>query len=175
MPDPYSPLWRDDEGPFWKKLEFEILRQRDYGHSTCVPTSLAMVASALSGQTISPYTFMEGDQQVNTQSPQDWSDKLQHYGAHLAYCNFDGRNLSMYLNELVKYNDLFLIGFYSDQPKGDAEVGQTSGSSHMITLYQNKIYDTASMSIQDAVEYDRRNCAVKRIFRIVPKDHPRKV
>ena len=176
MPNPYSPLWRDDEEPFWPSLELNILNQSNYGSGTCVPTSLAIVASALQGDEVHPSRFMTGDLSVNTQSPQDWSDKLGEFKAQLAYCNFDARHLNQFIPELIEYDDLFIIGFYSGEVTRNAEIGATSGSSHMITMYKNQIYDTGrGGSVQDALTYDRSECMVKRIFRVVPKGHPRKV
>jgi hypothetical protein len=176
MPNPYSPLWGDDDQPFWPSLELTILDQSDYGHGTCVPTSLAIVASALHGDEVHPDRFMTGNLAVNTQSPQDWSDKLGEFGAQLAYCNFDARHLDKFIPELIEYDDLFVIGFYSGEVTRDAEIGATSGSSHMITMYKDLIYDTGREgSVQDARTYDRGDCMVKRIFRVVPAKHHRKV
>ena len=176
MPNAYSPLWGDDDGPFWPSLELTILDQTEYGSGTCVPTSLAIIASALHGQEVDPSCFMTGDLAVNTQSPQDWSDKLGEFGAQLAYCNFDARNLSQFIPELIEYDDLFVIGYYTREVKREAEIGTTSGGSHMITMYKDKIYDTArSGSFHDARTYIMQDCMIKRIFRVVPKDHARKV
>jgi len=173
--DDYSPLWRDQDELIWEGLELNLLKQRDFGIGTCVPTSLAMIASAISGEEVHPNRFMEGDLSVNTQSPQDWSDKLQTFGGQLAYCNSDSRNLENYIAELIEYNDLFMIGFYSDKPNRKAGAGTSTGSSHMVTMYQDKIYDTNGGHMFPANAYERTDCMVKRIFRVVQKGHPRKV
>ena len=177
VPDLYSPLWADDEVPFWPDLKLNPLNQADVEArgGTCVPTSLAMIATAISGKAVIPERFMEGDLSVNTQSPQDWSDKLQKVGGQLAYCNSDSRNLENYIAELIEYNDLFIIGFYSGIPERDTEAGKSTGGSHMVTMYQDKIYDTNGGTVSDANKYPRTDCMVKRIFRVVRKGHPRKV
>ena len=97
----------------------------------------------------------------------------------LAYCNFDLRRLEYYIDELVEMDDLFLLSFYSKDPPYDPEVeGGKLCTAHIVTLHRDNIIDTArggEQAIVSASDYNRSMRQTKRIFRIVPKGHARRI
>ena len=83
-----------------------------------------------------------------------------------------------YIDELVGYDDLFLVCFYSSDPPSDPDSNGKLCTAHIVTLHRNKIYDTAksgSYAVIPAKDYPRLNRQTKRIFRVVPLGHPRSV
>jgi hypothetical protein len=175
-PDSSAPLWdaegdSEPQGPFFADLEIEHLRQ--VGPS-CVPTTLAMLARA-TGADVGPEDFM---QVINSQSPHSWSKALEPYGLQLAYCNMDLRRLGYYINEAVSHNDLFLLCYYSIDPPYDPDAGGKLCTAHIITLHKDLIIDTArggEMAVVPAENYNRTARQTKRIFRVVPRGHPRRI
>ncbi len=173
-PNPSAPLWDVDKegepvGPFFRDLQLKHIAQSG---PSCVPTTLSMIANA-TGADVRPEDFMPI---INSQSPHTWSKSLEKYGLQLAYCNQDLRRLDYYIDELVDYDDLFLISFYSVDPPSDPDDNGKLCTSHIVTLHRNQIFDTAkkgSSAVSFAKQYSRLSRQTKRIFRVVPRGHPR--
>ncbi|MDP6326596.1 MAG: hypothetical protein QGI36_05850 [Candidatus Thalassarchaeaceae archaeon] len=173
-PNMSAPLWDSHEegepcGPFFHNLDIRHIKQSG---PSCVPTTLAMLAKA-TGADVNPEDFMP---LINSQSPHTWSKSLEPYGLQLAYCNQDVRRLEYYIDELVEYDDLFLICFYSKTPPSDPGVNGKLCTAHIVTLHKGVIIDTAKRgdsSVCKAIDYPRLGRETKRIFRVVPKGHPR--
>ena len=174
-PNPTAPLWYADhnhepQGPFFNDLELEHVKQ--VGPS-CVATTLSMVANA-TGANTTPEDFKAV---TNSQAPHTWSQALKPYGLQLAYCNNDVRRLSYFIDELVAYDDLFFLCFYSEDPPSDPQASGKLCTAHIITLHRDTIYDTAKTAFNGGVvpaeHYSRLERQTKRIFRVVPLYHPR--
>jgi hypothetical protein len=173
-PDASAPLWDATDknelgGPFFNNLEIEHIRQSG---PTCVPTTLAMLARATDAD-IGPEDFMP---LINSQSPHTWSKALKPYGMQLAYCNQDLRRMEYYIDELVEYDDLFLLCFYSSDPPYEPDGSGKLCTAHIVTLHRDVIIDTAQSdknSVVPASDYHRLARQTKRIFRVVPSGHPR--
>ena len=173
-PNASAPLWDEEsehepKGPFFNDLALEHIKQ--IGPS-CVPTTLAMLARS-TGADVCPDDFK---MIINSQSPHSWSKALMPYGMQLAYCNQDLRRLQYYVDELVEYDDLFLVCFYSTDPPSEPDSNGKLCTAHIVTLHKNEIYDTAKhgrFSVCDVWQYPRLERQTKRIFRVVPVGHPR--
>jgi len=165
--DHTSALWRHSRQENYFR-DLRLTHRRQIG-GTCVSTGLSL----LTGQ--EPPTIRD---QINTQDPVSWSDYLVGHGMKLAYCSTDLRRLKFFLPEMLAIDDLFAIGIYS--PDDLEHIGRDpdqSGwicGSHFVLLHRDAIYDTASETGPiPATDYDRQECFVKRIFRVVPTGHPR--
>ena len=174
-PSPSAPLWDEEENgnkePFFPDLNLEHILQKG---PTCVPTTLAMIARS-TGADVGPDYFKL---RINSQSPHSWSKALEPFGFQLAYCNHDLRRLDYYIHELVGYDDLFFVSFYSVNPPYDPDENNKLCMSHIVTLYKDKIIDTAKRGesgVSNALEYPRLARPTKRIFRVVPIGHSRRV
>ena len=175
-PNASAPLWDEEseiepKGPFFTDLELKHIKQ--VGPS-CVPTTLAMLARS-TGAEVGPDDFKRI---INSQSPHTWSNALQPYGLQLAYCNHDLRRLSYIVDELVGHDDLFLLCFYSVDPPSDPDENGKLCTAHIVTLHRDKIIDTAKgvpYGVSLASQYPRLRRQSKRIFRVVPVGHPRRV
>jgi hypothetical protein len=106
---------------------------------------------------------------INTQNPVTWSDALKINKMKLAYLPTDVRPIGAYIDELVRYDDLFLIGFYTDAEKILGPQSPKAAPSHAVLLHGSEIIDPQLNSKVDARTYERRHCHTKRIFRVVPK------
>ena len=124
------------KGPFFHGLELQHTKQ--VGPS-CVATTLSMVANA-TGASTTPEDFKAV---TNSQAPHTWSEALKAYGLQLAYCNNDVRRLDYFVDELVAYDDLFFLCFYSEDPPSDPKPSGKLCTAHIITLHRDTIYDTA--------------------------------
>ena len=118
-PNPSAPLWDEESsdepvGPHFQNVELNHILQSG---PTCVPTTLAMIARS-TGADVGPDDFKPI---INSQSPHSWSKALEPYGFQLAYCNQDLRRLDYYIDELIAYDDLFLVSFYSVDPPSDPD------------------------------------------------------
>ena len=104
---------------------------------SCVSTGLSVITGE------APETIRA---QVNTQSPMSWSDYLHPHGWKLAYCNTDLRRLSHYAEELLQWDDLFVVCTYS--PDDPARIGDEPNedgwicSSHFMLLHRDQVFDT---------------------------------
>jgi hypothetical protein len=174
-PNPTAPLWSESEfgepeGPFFHHLDLKHVKQ--IGPS-CVATTLSMVANA-TGATTTPEDFKAV---TNSQAPHTWSQALKPYGLQLAYCNNDVRRLGYFIDELVAYDDLFFLCFYSEDPPSDPSVSGKLCTAHIVTLHRDTVYDTAKAAhvggVCHAHDYSRLERQTKRIFRVVPLYHPR--
>lgn len=174
-PNPTAPLWYQEtrgepQGPFFHHLDLSHVKQ--VGPS-CVATTLSVLANATGAQT-TPEDFKSV---TNSQSPHTWSEALKGFGLQLAYCNNDVRRLEYYIDELVDYDDLFFLSFYSKDPPSDPQDSGKLCTAHIVTLHRGTIYDTAKAASQDGVcaaeNYSRLERQTKRIFRVVPLYHPR--
>lgn len=162
-----SSLWDPSYGgPFFRE---RTIRHRRQSGTTCVSTSLALLTGC------EPEAFQGG--RVNTQDPVSWSDALAPDAMKLAYCPTDLRRLEHYRQELLAFDDLFLLCYYSpDDPCEIVAEPDERGwvcSSHVVTLHRDVIHDT---KYDVPVHSDEWHCwskFTKRIFRVVPLDHPR--
>ncbi len=156
------------QGSFFTDLKIDHLRQSG---PSCVPTTLAMLANA-NGADVTPEHFMPF---INSQSPHSWSEALAPFGMQLAYCNVDLRRLSFYMDELMAMDDLFLLSFYSTDPPYEPDANGKLCTAHIVTLHRDTIIDTAKPEPISAKDYSRQERQTKRIFRVVPRGHPRSV
>lgn len=165
-PDSTSRLWPNTQDVFFRDKYVAPIKQEGGG---CVPTCLAMLTG------VSPDILREC---LNTQDPVSWSAALIRHGMKLAYLPVDVRKLEFYIDELIEYDDLFVLGFYSSK-KGALKLlddPDESGGvcpSHLVILHRDKIIDPARGASEDASKYDRLKSHTKRVFRVVPSDHAR--
>jgi hypothetical protein len=165
MADATAPLWPNATDAFFRNRDVRHIRQVGL---TCVPTSLAMVAGT------DACDLTAG---VNTQDPVSWSAALGRFGMKLAYLPTDARKLRFYIRELVKLDDLFVIGIYT--PADPAAILADPGpdgwvcGSHLVVLHRGRILDPLREGPADALRCDRLDCHTKRAFRVVPVRHPR--
>ena len=164
--DQNTSLWyAGDSKHYWHEFQITPIKQTG---SHCVSTSLAM----LSGK--SP-EFFQGV--VNTQNPVSWSEALKPFGKKLAYCPTDIRRLQHYLDELVSLDDLFLLCYYTSQDAGtllsDPDAHGWICGSHVVILHGDQIIDPARGTAMNLREHPCGSYHTKRIFRVVPLEHPR--
>lgn len=163
--DRNSTLWSNVEENFFRDLQIEPIQQRG---PHCVSTVLAMLTRQ------KPEDFQG---KMNTQDPSSWSQVLQPYGMKLAYCPMDVRKLKFYMNELIAFDDLFTLSYYTTlDPSvilGDPDSKGWITGSHIIILHRDKIFDPALGTVTPALEHYCNNYHTKRIFRVVPADHVR--
>ncbi len=155
-------LWSGEDENFFRHRELEPLQQKG---PHCVSTALAILTG------LPPEHFQ---QIINTQDPVSWSEALRPSGMKLAYCAFDIRKLCFYMDELVGYDDLFLLCYYTSSGllSNPDERGWICGS-HVVVLHRDRILDPA---VGRAVAAHKHPCNLrhtKRIFRVVPHDHRR--
>lgn len=114
---------------------------------------------------------------INTHDPVGWSDYLRGHGMKLAFFPTNCRRPLHYLDDLLTLDDLFTLSYYS--PTGlDAicadpnEKGWVCGS-HIVLQHRNQILDPATGTSSAAREHQGMNRFTKRIFLVVPSNHPR--
>jgi hypothetical protein len=73
-----------------------------------VSTSLAILTGS------SPIDFQGV---VKIQDPLSWSDKIQEWGMKLACCPTDARRIRYYMPELLAFDDLFTLSYYTTMDK----------------------------------------------------------
>jgi hypothetical protein len=162
--DKYALLWKDQDERFFQDQIIIPVKQPG---PHCVSTALAM----LSGK--KPKYFME---RINTENPVTWSRALRKWEMKLAFTPFDIRKLMFYMEELIGYDDLFLLSYYAAPdpveilaaPNDDGWICR----SHIVILHRDKIYDPGTGSVEDAQSHQCSNFHTKRIFRVVPMSHP---
>ena len=156
-----SNLWPDKSQKFFEDLKLKPIKQIS---GKCVSTSLAIISG------VDPDYFYD---KINTQDPISWSDSLHQFNMKLAYCPTDIRKLKFYMNELIEFDDLFLLSYYIPfGPKilKDPDENGWICSSHIVVLYKDKIYEPKDGKIYDANKHSSNNHHTKRIFRVVKKD-----
>lgn len=113
---------------------------------------------------------------LNTQDPVSWSEALKPFGMKLAYVPFDARKLWFYVEELVHLDDLFLLSYYSGMSleilRDPAENGWVC-ESHVVILHRDQIIDPQLGESRYAFDHWCNSCHTKRLFRLVPLNHPR--
>jgi len=159
------PLWPTRDNHFFRDLTLAPLRQNG---PHCVATVLAILSrTALE-------SFMG---RINTQDPLSWSDSLREFGMKLAYCPSDTRRLKFYLEELVALDDLFTLSYYTaESPEIILVDPDASGwvcGSHLVLLHRDRIIDPAWGEAVRARDHHCSERYTKRLFRVVPADHPR--
>jgi len=164
--DSISRLWPNSEDVFFRDRDFPAMHQHG---PHCVSTTLAI----LTGET--PERFQDV---LNTQDPVSWSKAIRKWGMQLAYCPTDVRKLRFYIPELLKYDDLFTLSYYTHRDgqeellRDPREDGWVCGS-HIVVMHRDKILDPATGTITDATEDHCNDRHTKRIFRVVPAGHHR--
>ena len=163
-----SKLWPVEGEHYFHEMEINQLTQLG---TTCVSTSLAM----LTGKTTE---YFLGLNELNTQDPYTWSEALKKFGMKLAYCPTDVRKLKFYMEELIGYDDLFLVSFYSlnieqEMILGDPDEKGWLCGSHVVILHKDLIYDPMKGNPVKASEHSCMEAHTKRIFRVVPVEHKR--
>jgi len=164
--DTKSLLW---SGPPETYFQDRLIQPIEQIGPHCVSTVLAMLSGA------TPERFQGV---VNTHDPVSWSDALRDYGLKLASCPHDNRRVKFYAPELVALNDLFTVSYFT--PSEPAEVwedprpkdGWVCGS-HIVILQGGEIIDPARGDRVPALEHRGMEKFTKRIFRVVPANHPR--
>jgi len=114
---------------------------------------------------------------VNTQDPVSWSDALRPFGMKLAFCPTDVRKVKFYVPELLALNDLFTVSYFTtgdpqeilEDPGGDGWVCH----SHVVVVHCDSVLDPATGELGALEVFPRVECHTKRIFRVVPVEHPR--
>ncbi|CAF1018490.1 unnamed protein product [Rotaria sordida] len=163
--DRNSTLWSNKDECFFR--DFQIKPTRQTGPH-CVSTVLAM----LTGK--KPEDFQG---KMNTQDPCSWSRVLQPYGMKLAYCPMDVRKLKFYMDELIAFDDLFTLSYYTTlDPKeilADPDNAGWITGSHIVILHRNQIIDPVLGRTTPALEHECNDYHTKRIFRVVPCDYVR--
>lgn len=157
-------IWPPDGIRFFP--QFNIFPRKQVG-PTCVYTTLAQ----LTGK--NPEDF---ENEVNTQDPVTWSVALQKYDLKLAYCPTDLRKVKFIKDELLEIYDLFLLAYYS--PTDSSIMNDPDGTgwicgSHIVTVFQDKVYDTKLGYAVPLVEHESLEKFLKRLFRVVPSNHER--
>lgn len=160
--NPTCEMWSPDDGHFFPDLEIHH-RMQDSG--ACVPTTLAMLAGAAPADFMGPH--------LNTQDPRTWSDALIPYGMKLAYVPCDVRQLAYYMEELIGLDDAFLLSYYLHDLHVSPSQDGKLGPSHIVLLYRDKIHDAMMGGPMEAMSHQCLRRHTKRIFRVVPSDHPR--
>ncbi|GBC94983.1 hypothetical protein HRbin16_00769 [bacterium HR16] len=158
-------LWMNSEERFYSDKEIRPIRQQG---PRCVATTLAMLTGEEPERFYPPV--------VNTQDPVSWSEALRPFGMKLGYCPTDVRKLRFYMEELVGYDDLFLLCYYTSSGEeilsDPDETGWVCGS-HVVILHRDKIIDPASGKVFPAYEHPCNDSHTKRVFRVIPVWHPR--
>jgi hypothetical protein len=166
MPNPgESRLWANEKENFFG--DRVITPKKQMGKHT-----IATVLAILSGE--KPEFFQE---KVNTQDPVSWSDSLEPFGMKLAYCPYDIRKVHYYMDELISYNDLFLICYYNkgssiEDIMKDPDSGFVCGS-HVVILHHDRIIDSKRGDSMVAKEHECMQAHTKRLFRVVPANYKR--
>ncbi len=160
-------LWESAEENFFR--EKMIVPQLQIG-GTCVSTALSMLTG------VTPEDIRTVG--INTQNPVSWSLALIPYGMKLAYCPVDVRRLKFYMEELIGYDDLFLLCYYSLNDPSETILNDPDNmgwivGSHVVILQRDQIIDSSIGAIIQARQHDCNNAYTKRLFRVVPKDHKR--
>ena len=163
--DYHSQLWSGDSERFYQDRSFTPRKQTG---PHCVSTVLAM----LTGQE------PEGIRpKINTQNPVSWSEYLLEHGMKLAFCPTDCRRLRHYLGDLLALDDLFTLSYYSpNHPESICADPNENGwvcGSHIVLLHRDQILDPANGTSIPAHEHHGMDRFTKRIFRVVPSNHPR--
>lgn len=158
-------LWPDLAESFFRDRSFVAVRQEG---PHCVSTSLAI----LTGQ---PPERFQGV--VNTQNPVSWSDSLGPWSMKLAYCPTDARKLGFYMDELLAYDDLFVLCYYipvdAHAILADPDERGWVCGSHIVVLHRSLILDPASGTATEAMRHTCNARHTKRIFRVVPAEYRR--
>jgi hypothetical protein len=162
-----SNLWPNTTDAFFRDHEFNPVKQSG---KHCVSTSLAMLTKQ------KPEDFQ--NEKVNTQNPHSWSEALRPFEMQLAYCPSDVRKLKFYMKELLELNDLFLLCYYSPADdsilKDPDDKGWVCGS-HVVILHRDKILDPKHGNVTEATKHECNEHYTKRLFRVVPVDHSRRL
>lgn len=159
-------LWpnAEDQAGYFRSRSFEPIPQNG---PHCVATTLAI----LSGR--KPEDFHD---RVNTQDPRSWSDALRADGMKLAYCPTDVRRLLNYQEELLALDDLFTLSYYTSTSASvllrDPDATGWLCGSHIVVMHRGLILDPATGEAHRADEHHAWQYHTKRIFRVVPSDHP---
>ena len=163
--DLHAHLWSNNDDHFFRDLCLSPQRQTG---PRCVPTSLAI----LTQQT--PETFAG---KINTQDPVSWSSALRPYGMKLAYCPTDVRKVKFYVPDLRALDDLFTVSYYTAVDSADVLADPRpdgwAGGSHVVVVHRDSVLDPASGTCFPLSDFERNHFHTKRIFRVVPADHPR--
>jgi hypothetical protein len=165
--DKSCPLWPHGEEHFYRDRRFQPAAQRP---KQCVATALAILTEQ------PPETFVG---RINTQHPVSWSDALRPWGMKLAYCPSDIRSLKYYMDERVAIDDLFDLCYYiSENPEEILADPRDDGwirGSHIVILHRELILDPSGGTQTQAFEHGCNDQHTKRIFRVVPVEHRRRI
>lgn len=158
-------LWPRSDESFFRDRTFRVMRQHG---PHCVATVLAILTGT------SPEQFYV---KINTQDPVSWSEALREANMKLAYCPTDVRKLKHYMKELVDLDDLFTLSYYTTRDPnailGDPDDSGWVTGSHIVILHRSTILDPKYGEETDAFQHECNEYHTKRIFRVVPADHPR--
>ena len=141
-----------------------LLKHQEQVGPDCVATSLAVIAG------VSPSDFQD---EINTQDPRTWSDALKRYGMRLAYCPADVRRLKYYIRELINYNGIFLLSYYTGSLLSEPDEHGWVCPSHIVVLGGDTIFDSLSSKPEHAIGHVCNEYHTKRIFRVVRDSDPR--
>jgi len=165
-------LWNTEKygGNFFSDYTINHQKQIPNG---CVSTVLSMLTGTLASEFRNP----NGKYAVNTQDPVEWSEALENFSMKLANISTDCRKLYFYKDELLQYNDLWTISYYTPEDPYDIfqdpdDDGRICGS-HIVILHRNIIYDSCRNGPISIEKHGLLNKYVKRIFRVVPSNHSR--
>ena len=163
--DKSTVLWPNTHEVFFRDRQIVPICQSG---PHCVSTVLAMLA-------VTTPEHFQGV--INTQDPVSWSDALRPFGMKLAFCPTDVRRLRFYIDEMMAFDDLFTVSYYSprDPEKLLADPNDAGWvcSSHIVIMHRDKIFDPMTGDLVDAHEHACVTAYTKRIFRVVPSSHER--
>lgn len=158
-------MWPCNDESFFRDRKLKVFKQAP---KQCVAT----VLSILTG--IPPDELRP---KIITQDPVSWSEAIRVANMKLAYCPTDTRKREFYMEELIGYDDLFTLCYYT--PKDPSEIlGKPKPDgwltdSHIVILHRDKVLDSATGQEEDARRHKCNHRHTKRVFPVVPPNHPR--
>lgn len=158
------PIWSLGKTIFFPNKDIKALKQSG---PHCVSTTLAQITGE------SPEYFQKS---INTQDPVSWSDALKPFQMKLAYCPVDVRKVKYYVDKIILHWDLFLLSYYSPIDSSILKDPDSEGwvcGSHIVTVYQDQIFDTKLGVSQKLNEHSCLDHYTKRLFRVVPSHYER--
>ena len=169
MHSDFNSLWHNREEYFYQTRIIEPFTQSGL---TCVATALG----SLTGMEPEHFLRLKKRRKLNINDPVSWSEALKPFGMKLAYLPFDARKLRFYMDELVQLDDLFLLSYYSGislEILRDPDDNGYVCESHVVILHRDRTIDPALGESRPAFEHWCNGCHTKRLFRVVPVNHPR--
>lgn len=107
---------------------------------------------------------------IDEDNPLSWSYALGVFGKELVSCPIVSKPLEVYVDELLRLDDLFLIIHYprevSDNPLSIL-LGDVKWRHHVKILYRKNLFDTKYGDVRKLTDFNEY--FVKWIYRVMPK------